>query len=240
MQKHSTRKHPKREIYTYPFLSKGFEAALYKVKEKNVVHKFWRQDWILANYPMFASGKRAFKQASRRAAKRFSSSHDALLKEDYSAPHHGIPIEKFKMITFIMSKTTEDIIKQAGKAGIPVPPVARTVRHPKKDLYIVELSDLSKPGRTIFSGNEFVRNPGIKPEIKGRIVELMNNDAEKLFEMGYEQDIETHPVYSAWLVRVDKKTGKAERFLWDPTNLRIVPRASQIRHRKPSPNPSKH
>ena len=136
-------RHPKRTIYSYPFVNSGFEAALYSVKGKGVIHKFWRQDWILANYQIFHSGKKAFAKARKRAQKRFQSGHDPLPVENPKIPHHGIPIKQFKMITFVLSKASEDIFNQARKKRIPVPEIAKAIRHPKKDLYILELSDLS-------------------------------------------------------------------------------------------------
>ena len=122
-------RHPKKTIYDYPLLNSGFEGVIYK-KGNGTVLKLWRQDWILAHYKMLASGKKAFGNAAKRAQRRFHSEHDILTVEDKSIPHHGIPMEKFRMITFIMSKASEDILSRARAEGIPVPQVARTVRHP--------------------------------------------------------------------------------------------------------------
>lgn len=49
----------------------------------------------------------------------------------------------------------------------------------------------------------------------------IERDLAKLRELGYEEDDELHPSYSAWLIRINDKTGKAERFLWDATNLKM-------------------
>ena len=222
-------RHPRRVIYSYPFVSAGREAALYRVRGRGVVHKFWRQDWILANYKMFRNEKRAFAKSAKRAQDRFRTGHDLAPVENTEVPHRGIPIEQFKKITFIMSKTSEDIINQARKKEIPVPEVARAISHPKKDLYILELSDLTKKGHTIVSGNEFISMYTKKVKNAEEIQAGMDQDLKKLKRLGYEQDLDTHPPYSSWLVRINNKTQEAERFLWDPTNLRIKQRKVRLK-----------
>ena len=214
--------HPKKEYPPYELVNSGKEAAIYSRPGTGVVHKFWRQGWILANYPMFDSKGRLFKQAAKRAAEEFQSqTHDAELRQKKDHVHRGIPIEQFSKITFILSKVSEDIINRARRAGILAPTIARAINHPFKPLYVLELSDLSKEGHKIISGNELKAEHSRNPIRNFKeIMEAIEKDKAKLGQLGYKEDIENHPINSAWLIRINEKTREAERFLWDATNLR--------------------
>ncbi|MFH1256657.1 MAG: hypothetical protein V1494_05190 [Candidatus Diapherotrites archaeon] len=222
------RGHPRKTLYEKKpeearFVGLGKEAVIYRLPGKGVVHKYWRQAWILANYKMLDSKGLRYEQAARRAQKGFESDMHGHTIEKKGHSFHGLPIKEFGKITFILSKTTEDILKRAGKVGIPVPRIAETILHPKQPLYILKLSDLSKEGCDIISG-ELLSDPRIQSVISNysELQRAIRRDTAKLYELGYEQDIDLHPPNSAWLIRINKKTGKAERFLWDATNLKSV------------------
>jgi hypothetical protein len=217
--------HPKPRLDEYRLVNQGKEAALYQIPGRRVVHKFWRQDWILSTYPMFNSSGQIFIRAAKRAAKRFNTSSmaDTDRTESKSIAHRGIPLGQFRRITFVLSHVSQDILNQARAAGIPSPAVARVVPHPTKDLYVLELTDVSKPGHKIISGNDFVRDYKTRCSNFNAITGGIDEDRKILLKLGYEEDSPNHPPNSAWLVRLNEKTGKAKRFLWDVTNLRIIP-----------------
>jgi hypothetical protein len=171
---------------------------------------------------MYLNKKRVHKRAAQRASRRFSSRDHATLtsSELKEVPHHGLPLSQFSKITFVLSGMTEDVLNQARTSGIPCPPVAKMVHHPYKEMFVVEMSDLSKRGHRIVSGNE-LDLPETKKLIKNadEIKKGIESDKSKLLKLGLKIDSTIHPPDSAWLVRINEKTGVAERFLWDATNL---------------------
>jgi len=208
----------------FELVNSGREAALYRLNGvKGRVFKFWRQDWILSNYKLLSNGQPAHKRAAKRAARRFHSlSHLHLdMVEKKNVPHHGLPINEFRKVTFVLSGMTEDVLNAARALGIPAPRVARMVLHPTKELYIVEMSDLSKKGADIISANELL-NPNVAKKVKNasELIRLMGEDQRKLALNGIIEDSSNlHPPLSPWLIRVNTRTGIGERFLWDTTNL---------------------
>lgn len=213
--------HPRREMPLYNLVNSGMEAALYRHAPNNKIHKFWRQDWILSRYRFFKNGKRVYKNAGRKSARMFDSDLvTAATVEKKGIAHHGIPIEEFRKITLVLSTTTEDIIRQAKAVGIPVPSRVKAVPHKTKPLYIVEFTNLSKPGCKIISAAYL---PDMAAQIKnsGKLLQLIEQDKGKLKELGYHEDL-LHPQHSAWLIRYNERTGIGERFLWDVTNLRTI------------------
>lgn len=211
--------HPRKEMPRYALVNSGKEAALYRPAGQHMIHKFWRQDWVLSRYDFFQNGKRVYRKASKRAGRRFDS--DMVTGETVEQPnitHHGLPADQFRKITLILSTTTEDIIRQAKNIGIPTPPHVRAAPHPSKPLYIVEMSDLSKPGYSIASGMHLEH---LKKIVKNtdELLRLIEEDKRKLAALGYYED-SLHPKNSAWLIRYNEKTGIGERFLWDVTNLK--------------------
>ncbi len=229
--------HPKPMHIGYRLVGYGNEAAVYQIPGRGIVHKFWRMQWILAHYPMFdirwRTRGRLFQQASARAAKWLDSQEGRSTFENprfgglgvdkvpIEKGAHGIPMEQFRRITFVLSHASRDILRRARNEGIPSPAIARVVMHPKKLLYVLELTDLSKKDHIIFSGNELEvrnRNSAIKnfEEIKRGI----ERDKRILRQMGLEEDLDTHTMNSAWLIRLNERTRIGERILWDVTNLK--------------------
>ncbi len=224
--------HPRAELYTdehgYQLIGYGREAALYRKPAAKVVHKFWRQDWVLAHYPIFRSGKRYFTRAASRAAERFTRAdsenrHDLIEKERSDVPHHGIPIDDFRRITLILSVASQDLIRQARTLGIPTPKVARAIPHPTKPLYVLEISDLSKKGHSILTGNElYNENKRQRIENYRELLDAIKEDEKKLAERGYVQDLKNHPANSSWIIRINNRTRIAERFFCDVTNMTML------------------
>lgn len=203
-------------------VNSGKEAVLYKDKKTKHIFKFWRQDWILSTYKMYLNGTPVHRRAAIRAARRFDLRDHQIFQttESKEIPHHGIPLNQFAQITFVLSGMTEDVLSRAKKLGIPCPSYAKMVHHPTKEMFVVELSDLSKPGCIIVSANE-ITSLEIKKGIKNfdEIIEGIESDKKLLASIGLKSDESQHPPLSGWLVRINKKTGVAKRFLWDVTNL---------------------
>lgn len=219
--------HPRPVQYGYQRIGYGNEAALYRIPERRVVHKFWRQEWILAHYPMFDSRGRLFRQMVRRAEGRINPSQSAIFQHDtqHQGPqriYHGLPVEQFGRITWILSRFSQDLLDQARRNGIPTPRIARTVSHPTKPgMYVLELSDLSKPKHTIASIHELPEIAHAHPvDNLPEIMRGIQEDKRVLRRLGYEEDRAEHAPGSAWIVRINDRTHRAERFLWDVTNLR--------------------
>lgn len=208
----------------------GMEARVYAVPGKpGLVHKLFSLSWISRKYPM--GGKLEW-------ITRMTYSPTLAIK-DVQPPKYGrhgllrITPSQWSKITFILTGHSADVIKTARKLGIPTPKVYRPVSVQGKEgqYYVLEISDLRKPGTVLIPGNEIYAHNRKNPITNfDEITEAMFADKKKLNTAGFTEDIGVHEQLGGFVVRINEKTGRAERFLVDTSNMfysKKLPRAGK-------------
>jgi len=203
-------------------ISGGMESTIYPVPSgQGLVHKVFTSGWISRKYIM--GGKLGW--ITRKA-------HSMGVEiKDVQPPKYGrfgftrLSPKLWSKITFILTGHSVDVMQTAKKLEIPVPEIFRQVAVEGKqgNYFVLEMSDLRKEGTMLVPGHRLYEHHRETPIANFR--ELTNaifSDKRKLREAGFVEDIGVHDKFGGFIIRIDKETGKGERFLADASNFIFV------------------
>lgn len=187
----------------------GHESFVFRSADrKGFVHKSFVPGWLTNAYTF--GGRLSWLNENRRAK---GDKRGGTIRQPSA--------EEWNYITFILANHTVDVMGKGRELGIPVPKEFRRVKAfiNGEEEWVVEMKDLSLKGHSIHSADKvFKPGPRIRPANLNELREKIEDDIRLLKIRGVVQD-DLHPTYSAWLIRINNKTGLGERFLVDATNL---------------------